>query len=253
MGESDDGVHEPRPKLHWTHISTTLSWADADLVMRDLSCKQCNGYNLRERSDFRTKTGLCFRFQCGFYNFLKCGWQVCVLVPFNQKAEIMHYYDCHPEVPAPAVIDAIEHSPQTMSLASVKSGMRSVTHKSHLCIIEATGAHVQHNGFQSKQAHCMFKAYCDLHPFALHYGRTDIMNWLKHENIDTILVEVDDETGETRSVDRLRQMVTVCKRYTTAKLKKLDKDIDIDGNFSSPSGPSANMPVRNTDIRKKIL
>jgi hypothetical protein len=76
---------------------------------------------------------------------------------------------------------------------------------------------------------------------------------LKHENIDTTLVEVDDETGETRSVDRLRQMVTACKRYTTAKLKKLDKDIDIDGNFGSPSGPSANMPVRNTDIRKKIL
>ena len=34
QGSSDDGLYEPRPKLPWTHVSTTLSWTDADVVMR---------------------------------------------------------------------------------------------------------------------------------------------------------------------------------------------------------------------------
>jgi len=77
----------------------------------------------------------------------------------------------------------------------------------------------------------MFKSYCELHPFALRYGRTDIMNWLQNEKIDTLHVQVDEGTGESTSVDRLRQMVTVCKRFTTAKVKKLDKDIDVAGSY----------------------
>jgi hypothetical protein len=53
---SNDAVLETRPKLHWTHIATTLSWADAaDVVMRDLVCTQCNGYNLRKRGDFNRR------------------------------------------------------------------------------------------------------------------------------------------------------------------------------------------------------
>ena len=88
---SNDAVLEPRPKLHWTHVTMTLSWADADVVMRDLDCTQCNGYNLRERGGFSTKTGLCYHFQCGFFNFLGCGWQLRVLVPFDQRTEILIY------------------------------------------------------------------------------------------------------------------------------------------------------------------
>jgi hypothetical protein len=53
---SDDGPHESgRAKLSWTRITTTLTWADADVVFRDLACKECNGYALRERHDFRTQ------------------------------------------------------------------------------------------------------------------------------------------------------------------------------------------------------
>jgi hypothetical protein len=53
---SDDGPHESgRVKLSWTRITTTLTWADADVVFRDLACKECNGYALRERHGFRTQ------------------------------------------------------------------------------------------------------------------------------------------------------------------------------------------------------
>ena len=53
---SDDGPHERgRAKLSWTRITTTLTWADADVVLRDLACKECNGYALRERHGFRTQ------------------------------------------------------------------------------------------------------------------------------------------------------------------------------------------------------
>jgi hypothetical protein len=57
------------------------------------------------------------------------------------------------------------------------------------------------------------------------------MNWLKNENIDTFHVQVNEDTDESTSVDRLRQMVTVCKRFTTTKVKKLDKDIDVAGIY----------------------
>jgi len=72
-GFSDDGLHERgRAKLSWTRITTTLTWADADAVLRDLACKECNGYALRERHGFSTQFGVCYRFQCGFFNYLKC-------------------------------------------------------------------------------------------------------------------------------------------------------------------------------------
>ena len=51
---SDDGPHErERPKLSWTPITTTLTWADADVFLRDLTCKECNGYALCERHGSR--------------------------------------------------------------------------------------------------------------------------------------------------------------------------------------------------------
>jgi hypothetical protein len=118
-----------------------------------------------------------------------------------------------------------------MSVESLKSGFRLVQHKSHLCIIEYTVTHVKHNGFRRKQAHYMFKSYCELHPSALHYDQTDIMNWLKNENIDTLHEQVHEDTGEATSVDSLCQMVTDQKRFTTDKVKKLDKDIDVAGNY----------------------
>ncbi len=229
---SDDGPHERgRAKLSWTRITTTLTWADADVVLRDLACKECNGYALRERHGFRTQFGVCYRFQCGFFNFFKCGWQVRVWVPYDQTFHITLYYDSHPELPRPVVIDVVLHTPQTMAVATVKSGLRPQQHKSHLCMIETTGTHVKHNGYQHKQAHCMFKAYCDLHPFALRYGFTEITNWLRNEKIDTLHVRVDAETGERTSVDRLKTMVKACKRFCTSKISRMDKDVDVAGNY----------------------
>ena len=102
---------------------------------------------------------------------------------------------------------------------------------SHLCIIETTGTHVKHNGFQDKQTHCMFKAYCDLHPFALRYVNTEITNWLRNEKIDTLCVRVDAETGETTSVDRLKTMVKACRRFCISKISRMDKDVDVAGNY----------------------
>jgi hypothetical protein len=63
-GTSDDGLYESCPKIPWTHVATTLSWEDTDVVIRDLSSKHpLNWYNLRERHGFRTKSGVCYRFQ----------------------------------------------------------------------------------------------------------------------------------------------------------------------------------------------
>jgi hypothetical protein len=172
-----------------------------------------------------------YRFQCGFFNYLKCGWQVRVWVPYDQTFEITLYYDSHPELPRPAVIDTVLHTPQTMAVATVKSGLRTQQHMSHLCMIETTGTHVKHNGYQHKQAHCMFKAYCDLHPFALRYGNTEITNWLRNEKIDTLHKRFDADTGETTSVDRLKAMVKACKRFCMSKISRMDKDVDVSGNY----------------------
>ena len=121
-GFSDDGPHErDRPKLSWTPITTTLTWADTDVFLRDLACKQCNGYALRERHGFRTQFGVCYRFQCGFFNYLKCGWQVRVWVPCDQFFAITQYYDSHPELARPVVMDTVLHTAQTMAVATVKS------------------------------------------------------------------------------------------------------------------------------------
>jgi len=154
-----------------------------------------------------------------------------VWVPYDQPFEITLYYDSTPELARPNVIDAVLHTPQTLVVDTVKSGLRPVQHMSHLCMIETTGTHVKHNGFQHKQAHCMFKTYCDLHPFALRYGNTEITNWLRNEKIDTLRVRVDAETGETTSVDRLKTMVKACRRFCISKISRMDKDVDVAGNY----------------------
>lgn len=182
--------------------------------MRDLAAKMCNGFALRERSGFTTTTHLCYRFQCGFHNYLKCSWQLRILVPYNQSAELERYCAAHSAVSRPAGMENAVHTPQTLSLVSAKSGLRPHVHQFHVCVIDTAGTHKQHNGYQETHAHCMFKAYCDLHPFALHFGKADIRNWLEHEKIDTVRVTVDERTGkEIERVDMLNSMVTRCKRY----------------------------------------
>ena len=91
---------------------------------------------------------------------------------------------------------------------------------------------MKHNGFQGNHAHCMFKTYCDFHPFALHYGRTEILNWLRHENIDTVCETKDTTTGEKKYVDLLKGMVTKCKRYAEDKVARMDQDLDVNSNYA---------------------
>ena len=131
-----------------------------------------------------------------------------------------------------AVIAGTLHIPQSMVLVSAKSGLRAQVHKSHLCFIETTDTHVKHNGFQDNHAHCMFKTYCDFHPVALHYGHTEILNWLRHENIDTVCETKDTTTGEKKYVDLLKGMVTKCKRHTEGKLALMDQDLDVNCNYA---------------------
>ncbi len=54
------------------HPDTQVGWEDSDVFMRDLTVRMCNRFPLRERSGFVTGTHLCYRFQCGFFNYLKC-------------------------------------------------------------------------------------------------------------------------------------------------------------------------------------
>ena len=201
--------------------------------MRDLAAKMCNGFALRERSGFTTTTHLCYRFQCGFHNYLKSSWQLRILVPYNQSAELERYCAAHSAVSRPAGMENAVHTPQTLSLVSAKSGLRPHVHKCHVCVIDTAGTHKQHNGYQETHAHCMFKAYCDLHPFALHFGKADIRNWLEHEKIDTVRVTVDERTGkEIERVDMLNSMVTRCKRYAIGKLARVDNELDINGKYA---------------------
>jgi len=203
-----------------------VGWEEAEFCMRDCASRLCNGYPLRERFGFVTANGLTYRFQCGFFNYLKCEWQLRVIIPYNQPYELAQYRATHPDVPESTVINAIAHTSATMSLLSAKSGMRPAAYKSHLCYIETTGTHKPHNSYQKKHAHCMFQAYCKMHPFALRYGRAEITTWLRNENIQTKCVQVDPDTGETTSVDHLTKMVSKCKRYCEAQVKKLDGDMD---------------------------
>lgn len=203
-----------------------IGWDQAEFCMADFASRMCNGFPLRERSGFRTSLYLVYRFQCGYYNYLKCGWQLRVLIPFNQFAELSHYYETRPDIPAPPHIVDIQHSPQTLAMVSAKSGLRASVHQHHLCRIETTGTHKKHNAYQHTQAHCMFKAYCTLHPYALRYGNADIQSWLRHNRIDTVHVSVDETSAEETSTDRLKKMVKSCKRYAEAKIKSMDIDMD---------------------------
>lgn len=114
--------------------------------MRESAGRMCNGFHLRERNGFVTVTHLCYHFQCGFFNYLKCVCQLRILVPFNQCAELTRYYDTHPDVSRPELIHGTLYTPQTMTLVSAKSGLRPQVHKTHLCFIETTGSHMKHNG-----------------------------------------------------------------------------------------------------------
>ena len=113
-----------------------VGWEDADFCMRHCDSRLCNGYPLLELFGFVTANGLTYRFQCGFFNYLKCEWKLRVFIPFNQPYELTQYYAAHPEVPKPTVINVIVHTPENMSLLSAKSGLRPATYKSHLCYIE---------------------------------------------------------------------------------------------------------------------
>ena len=55
------------------HPVTQVGWEDTDVFMGDLTVRMCNGFHLCDHIGFVTVTHLCYRFQCGFFNDLKCG------------------------------------------------------------------------------------------------------------------------------------------------------------------------------------
>ena len=57
------------------HPDTQVGWEDADVFISDLVVKMCNGFPLQS-SGFLTATHMCYRFQFGFFNYLKCAWQL---------------------------------------------------------------------------------------------------------------------------------------------------------------------------------
>ena len=141
-----------------------VGWDEAEFCMSDCASRLCNGYPLCERFGFVTANGLTYRFQCGFFNYLKCEWQLRVIIPYNQPYELAQYCATHPDVPAPTVINVIARTSATMSLLSAKSGMRPAAYKSHLCYIETTCVPCTTSWARAGcPVSCHMRAYCTGH------------------------------------------------------------------------------------------
>jgi hypothetical protein len=69
----------------------------------------------------------------------------------------------------------------------------------------------------------MWEAFCALHPYALHFKRSEIQNWLVDRHINCI--HIDPQTGTQTNL--LKVMVDKCKRYC----ERLTRANGIDGSI----------------------
>jgi len=69
----------------------------------------------------------------------------------------------------------------------------------------------------------MWEAFCALHPYALHFKRCEIQNWLVDRHINCI--HIDPQTGTQTNM--LKVMVDKCKRYC----ERLTRANGIDGSI----------------------
>jgi hypothetical protein len=80
---------------------------------------------------------------------------------------------------------------QTMFV--VPNELRNVTHSNHVCVISTAYVHANHNGFCNNGPHCMWEAFCALHPYALNFKRCEIQKWLVDRQINCM--HIDPLTG----------------------------------------------------------
>jgi hypothetical protein len=110
---------------------------------------------------------------------LGCDWQLRVLVPFDQTKEILIYYQNHSELPKPSVIDATLHTSYTIHNVCLQFQVWFT-----VCSTQGPPVH--------PRDHC--------HPRESQRTpkNTSSLHVLWHANIDTNLVQHDEDTGETK-------------------------------------------------------
>ena len=197
----------------WQSVANALHHFDMDCDYCPLVC----------RGGHTNNSGITYRMECGYCNRIHCPWQCRVFIHFDQSHAATLYLRKYPNAPAGSTkpLDATFYDRQTMPV--VPHELRNATHSNHVCVISTAYVHANHNGFCENGPHCMWEAFCALHPYALHFKRSEIQNWLVDRHINCI--HIDPQTGTQTNL--LKVMVDKCKRYC----ERLTRANGIDGSI----------------------
>jgi hypothetical protein len=125
------------------------------------------------RGGHTNNSGITYHMECGYCNHIHCPWQCRVFIHFDQSHAATLYLRKYPNAPIGNTeqLDTTFYDRQTMSV--VPNELRNVTHSNHVCVISTSYVHDNHNGFCVNGPHCMWEAFCTLHPYDLHFKRCD--------------------------------------------------------------------------------
>jgi hypothetical protein len=225
VANASDEEHETRvsrPVIPWVEHDIVRGWQSVCNVL-DHFAKDCDCWPLVSRGGHTSNSGITYRMECGYCNRIHCPWQCRVFIHFDQSHAATLYLRKYPNAPAGSTkpLDATFYDRQTMSV--VPHELRNATHSNHVCVISTAYVHANHNGFCENGPHCMWEAFCALHPYALHFKRCEIQNWLVDRHINCI--HIDPQTGTQTNL--LKVMVDKCKRYC----ERLTRANAIDGSI----------------------
>jgi hypothetical protein len=180
----------------------------------------CDCWPLVCRSGHANNFGITYHMQCGYCNSIHCPWQCLIFIHFNQNHAATLYLRKYPNAPAGNTepLDTTFYDRQTMFV--VPNEVRNVTHSNHVCVISTAYVHANHNGFCKNGPHCMWEAFCALHPYALNFKRCEIQKWLVDRQINCM--HIDPHTGE--QTNQLGVMVHRCKRYCERLMRAIGLD-----------------------------
>jgi hypothetical protein len=215
----------------WTQYAIVVGWVQVCTILKDISRRQCNSAPLLSRSGHCTSQMIQYRYECAFGNRISCGWQLRILVPFDQVSAVEQYCRTHPE-DAACTQDVPRLCFDRQSMPTAKLDERATAHAHHVCIVQLSGTHSPHTTYQKHSAHCLFQAHCALHPDAQHYKKQQIRSWLLESKIDCVHVGYNAEGKQVRTC-QLEVMVKRCKRFCEARRRRAESDkeaSDVEGS-----------------------
>ena len=100
-----------------------------------------------------------------------------VSVPFHQDTVVQNFLGLNPHLSDVNMsFDRSVYDKQTM--VNGKKDEILVLHANHICIIQVTGVHVNHTGYQSNGTHCLWMTHCAKMSYTLQFKKFEIENWL---------------------------------------------------------------------------